>query len=428
MRGFWKSLLVFAIACGLGLGALEIGATVAYRVARGRAFSRSEVLGRLLTDRVAGDGSGELAGLALDSAVPDQPVILHPYFGFVINPEKRGVNDFGFFGESPLTKRVPGKIVIAFFGGSVADQVCYLGQDPPRDALRAREDFAGREIDEIEIVSTAIGGYKQPQQMLVLSYLLSLGAEFDVVVNLDGFNEIDSAHDNVMTGVYPYFPHTWKLHGRRAIDPAANAALGRIEIVREERQGLRRRFSSPLLRWSRFALILWGLLDGGLGSDIRQQSARLEAQLDDSELPVQIRGPAFAYADDEQMYRELASQWARSSAQMDRLCRMYDTVYLHFLQPNQYLPGSKVLTPEERDVAYDPEFTGYERVPLAYPLLREEGRRLRDDLGVRFVDLTQLYVDEPRTIYNDFCCHVNQLGAAEMAEAIAAAIPASVLQ
>lgn len=425
MRGFLKSLLVFAIACGLGLGALEIGATVAYRVARGRAFSRSEILGRLLNDRVAGDDSGELAGLALDSAVPDQPVILHPYFGFVINPEKPGVNELGFFGESPLTKRAPGKIVVAFFGGSVADQVYYLGQNALRDALRAREDFTGQEI---EVVSTAIGGYKQPQQMLVLSYLLSLGAEFDVVVNLDGFNEIDSAHDNVMTGVYPYFPHTWKLHGRRAIDPAANAALGRIEIAREERQSLRQRFSSPLLRWSRFALILWDLLDGGLAADIRGQSARLEARLDDSDLPAQIRGPAFAYADDEQMYREMARQWARSSAQMDRLCRMYDTVYLHFLQPNQYLPGSKVLTPEEREVAYDPDFTGYERVPLAYPLLREEGRRLREDLGVRFVDLTQLYADEPGTIYNDFCCHVNQLGAARMAEAIAAAIPTSVFQ
>ena len=33
-------------------------------------------------------------------------------------------------------------------------------------------------------------GYKQPQQLLILSYFLSIGQSFDVVVNIDGFNEV----------------------------------------------------------------------------------------------------------------------------------------------------------------------------------------------------------------------------------------------
>src|SRR4030095_13628597 len=33
-------------------------------------------------------------------------------------------------------------------------------------------------------------GYKQPQQLLVLSYFLSIGQTFDLVLNIDGFNEV----------------------------------------------------------------------------------------------------------------------------------------------------------------------------------------------------------------------------------------------
>jgi len=33
-------------------------------------------------------------------------------------------------------------------------------------------------------------GYKQPQQLLVLSYFLSIGQPFDMVMNIDGFNEV----------------------------------------------------------------------------------------------------------------------------------------------------------------------------------------------------------------------------------------------
>ena len=55
------------------------------------------------------------------------------------------------------------------------------------DAIRAIPRFAGKQI---WVVSFALGGYKQPQQLMVLAYYLSLGQPLDVVVNVDGFNEI----------------------------------------------------------------------------------------------------------------------------------------------------------------------------------------------------------------------------------------------
>jgi hypothetical protein len=420
MRRLAQSLLVVLIASAAGVLFLEIAGALTYRFVRGATFSRTELQGRLLADRF--DSATDVAPAAAPRAVgvPDQPVVLHPFFGFVINPAGRGVNEFGFFRDSPLTRRSPDKRSILFTGGSVADQVFQLGQEALRDALRDRPDFDGRRI---EVLTTAVGGYKQPQQMMILAYLLSHGADFDVVINLDGFNEIDSSLDNVMTGISPYYPHTWKLHARLGLDTRGSAALGRIEILREERARLRGLFARPLLRSSAFSLALWDFLDRAREGEIRRRTVDLEAMLDEENPPPQVAGPPYEHVSDEQVFADMARFWARSSLHMARLCEEYGIAYVHALQPNQYLPGSKALTDEEREVAYDETFPGFERVPVAYPMLIERGRALRRNQGVNFVDLTPIFADEGRTVYNDFCCHVNQLGAESMARSIAESIP-----
>lgn len=431
MRGVGQNLLVAIAAAILGILLLEVGGALVYRLAHGEALSRRELRGRLLSVRIESDEDDGIAddhaenghgdeSAELDVAVPDQPVILHPFFGFVINPIGRGVNEFGFFADSPLARRGDDGRVILFMGGSVADQVYYLGHDAFLAALDERPDFSGREI---RVLTTAVGGYKQPQQMMILSYLLARGAEFDVVINIDGFNEIDSSMDNVNHSVNPFFPHTWKLHARLGLDTRASALLGRIAILREERTELRRRFSVRPLPWSAFALVLWDFLDRARHAEIRARNVQLREMLEAEELPPQVSGPPFRHDSDEQLFGDLARFWARSSLHMARLCTEYGIAYVHALQPNQYLPGSKVLTEEEREEAWHDDFPAIERVPMAYPMLIEQGEALRREHGVNFVDLTQIFADESRTIYNDFCCHVNRHGAEIMARAVAAAIP-----
>jgi hypothetical protein len=121
------------------------------------------------------------------------------------------------------------------------------------------------------------------------------------------------------------------------------------------------------------------------------------------------------------MFTDYAEIWARSSLEMELLCAGYGIRYLHFLQPNQYLPGSKTLTAEERAVAYDQAVGDTQRVATAFPIFAARGRDLRIQ-GVDFIDLTMLFKDEPRSVYLDTCCHLNQLGNQQLAEAIARAI------
>jgi len=44
-------------------------------------------------------------------------------------------------------------------------------------------------------------GFKQPQQLQVLTYFLSVGQEFDMVVNIDGFNDVVWALNNNASGL-----------------------------------------------------------------------------------------------------------------------------------------------------------------------------------------------------------------------------------
>jgi len=59
------------------------------------------------------------------------------------------------------------------------------------------------------LVILGFPGYKQPQQLLALAYFLSLGAEYDLIINLDGYNDIVlPVTDNYNLGSTPFSPGT----------------------------------------------------------------------------------------------------------------------------------------------------------------------------------------------------------------------------
>ncbi len=64
---------------------------------------------------------------------------------------------------------------------------CQVGVERLLTDLRQHEFFKTRTLIPL---CMAHEGYKQPQQLLVLSYFLSIGQPFDLVINIDGFNEV----------------------------------------------------------------------------------------------------------------------------------------------------------------------------------------------------------------------------------------------
>ncbi len=291
------------------------------------------------------------------------------------------------------------------------------------EALRAHPPFRGKEI---ELVCFAMGGFKQPQQLMALNYFLVLGAEFDWWINLDGFNEIVlPLSDNLPAGVSLDYPRTWHLYTQKA--PGRNLLLkmGEIARVEAQKERLRNLFSHTVPSNSVSLLTLWELLDRAKEQRLYHLNETLKVLAQEAGPTPETSGHAYESASpsEEEALEEACRLWKESSILMDRACAANGIRYVHFLQPNQYHLGSKVLTDEELLFAYAKG--GYRpTAETGYPLLIEAGRELVQQ-GVAFFDLTQIFREEPRSVYADSCCHLNGLGnellASAMAERIVAA-------
>jgi hypothetical protein len=121
------------------------------------------------------------------------------------------------------------------------------------------------------------------------------------------------------------------------------------------------------------------------------------------------------------MYEDLARMWKRCSLQMHRLCTAGGMEYYHFLQPNQYLPGSKPMGEEEISVAIRENHPYRTSVEQGYPCLIAQGRDLAAR-GVHFFDMTMIFENDETPLYDDDCCHLNSRGYNMIASFMAGAI------
>ena len=124
--------------------------------------------------------------------------VVHPYTGFVVLGETAvpGCYTGGYeclqkvqgFADLPMPKRSDSELHVAILGGSVA--VGTVNGTAPNLYARLLGRLPQFQGKKINIHNLALGGYHQPQQLMSLAYYYSIGAEFDLVINLDGFNEV----------------------------------------------------------------------------------------------------------------------------------------------------------------------------------------------------------------------------------------------
>lgn len=411
-----KRLLFSAILAVSFLAALEALAWLTGNLVLGRTFSQGQIQerrGALI------DSGGRVALRPNVRWVQDEPV--HPYLGFT--PALAGDRRrFSLAGATPASvpRRTPDRIVVALVGGSFAR--LFGEQGVPHLVARMGElpAFRGKTID---VVNLAAGGYKQPQQLMSLAYMLALGAEFDVVINLDGFNDI-ALHptENAAAGVFPAYPRRWhqRVDGLLQGGPL-RLMLRRIQIE-EWRATLAR--ASARLPWRHLytANLAYALLDGHLARQVTSTDHQLLGEEHSSaSIPFVATGATLVFGSDAEMFAYLADLWQRCSRLMQGLATANGARYYHFLQPNQYVPGSKPMGSQERADAWVASNSYRRIVEMAYPKLQEVGRSLVAT-GVRFTDLTGAFATHAEAIYTDSCCHVNARGNAIVADLLLDAI------
>lgn len=385
---------------------------------RGQPFSsanaereRDYVFSKMLPSVRQGEAS-EAADTG-ERQTPEAPS-LHPYFGFEWTADNQTIGrDREYFrgdeSRETLDIMIVGGSVAAHFGNTGAEVLIRLLQADPSIGTRG-----------VRVLSYGRAGFKQPQQLMLVAFLLGLGFTPDVLVNIDGFNEAALANANVEAGVHPAYPsasHWSHLASARQSDREA------MDILYEMRA--RQDRAARLIAWVRDyhlgnSALLCELTLARLRV-LRKQYSRLGAayvkHLTDSPAP-EIRGPPVP-TETSAVQDLVLETWFESSRSIDALCRARSIPYVHVLQPTLHDSGSKPLTPEEIESGACGK-SSVDGVHYAYPRMRRLGAELRD-LGVRFVDASDVFQDTPETLYHD-PCHFGARGIALLAPRVADAI------
>jgi hypothetical protein len=366
--------------------------------------------------------------------VADDPLlsrfVVHPYLGFVPSPKlepKVAGDGFrrAYRGAEAVAdqlarlgsggaERGGDAVVVAIVGGSVAAGFAKSGTVALANHLKDSPLFADKEF---HFAKLAWAGYKQPQQLLMMTYLLGLDTGFDMIINIDGFNEV-ALHpvENARKKVFAAFPRQWYYFATTL----PRRLTSEYDYWRVRRAKLAAAYSQPGLRHSVLINLAWRLHDRRVQVEIQTAREALEQAESEEEAPAAM-APEHRYRDYQQLMTHLVSIWKQSSLQLDRLSRANDIAYFHFLQPNQYVAGSKPMDEVERLHALNPEHPYRRGAVVGYPMLIAEGADLARR-GVNFVDLTLLFSETQERLYIDDCCHFSARGFEIAAEAIARAI------
>ena len=347
---------------------------------------------------------------------------IHPYLGWVHNPQNPGaenvgsrktpVNHLGFRddGES-VYHRADDVFIVGIAGGSVAFQFSWAAEELLKQKLADHPRVRGRRI---QFVRLALSGYKQPQQLIAYSYLTALGAEFDLIINIDGFNEtVLGIQENVISNTALSYPRSWHVRSIVIVDPRKSADTARLLHLRAKRQEMARDILASPLNWSPLMNLVWYLRDQKAHNELTD--LRLEVSRSKRTSFIH-HGPANS-SSDAAVEEEAIAIWQRCSLAMHQLCRANGTLYLHVLQPNQYVPDSKPLTEFEKKKCIDPGGSVDLTVKALFPQLIEKGRKMKAD-GLAFSDQTPVFSAVMESLYVDPWCHFNEKGNRLLCEAI----------
>ena len=386
-----KKALFYGIMAVMTLLAIEVMAQAAYYIAYGE-FN--------------GGGLAAPTATATNDAGDDtRPYWLqHPYYGYTSPEADHPMN------QVPPPRREDGVVMIALLGGSVGRGVAPAFQSALESWFRDNNNPL-RPV----VLDLAYNGMKQPQQIMQISNFLALGGEFDIIVNLDGHNELFVSHTNYFVyDVSPFFPLWWQqLVTFTAED---KIKVGQIAAERERQEGLLATARAAPWRWS----ALYGIISRYRveRSETRLLALNRELAAPTGDYSLERQGPQWDFQDQYDLRLTSLRVWYRGSVMLNDLSRTADAEYYHFLQPNQYVPGSKPLTDEELAVAYDSESGSVITYRHAYPQLLRLGDELRRQ-GVNYYDLTQIFADNRETLYVDDCCHLNERGYELLADNMA---------
>jgi len=422
LSGTVKHCLAIIVIITVLYGLSECTAYMLHYIIKGEAFSLSEynekrldIISSIQTGgRAQGRDKGNVQRPELYKRDVDENTryneVIHPYLGFVRDPTKRRwLSQYGFPPTlSSMSGRDGRSLNIAILGGSFAKQAGKRKRALSA-ALRKSPEYSNRNI---RIFGLGEGGYKQPQQLFTLLYFLSLGSRFDMVINIDGYNEIClPIMTNIPKNVFPLYPYDWLKRVHDFKETELLSLVGEISYLLDRRMELAQRASDSFFNYSVIFNIYWDYADKKLADEYTRRTLAYQTmELDKTErLSYRATGPSFNLKKEKQIYSFLAEHWKRCSTLINSICNANGMEYFHFLQPNQYVENSKIMGRFERKIAINNRHPRKKCVAGGYPVLQRKAEQLLEN-RINFHDFTMIFSDIEKPLYEDSCCHLNNEG------------------
>ena len=232
------------------------------------------------------------------------------------------------------------------------------------------------------VINAAYGGKKQPQQYLTAIYLDLLGLKYDLVINVDGFNEIaltstENFNQNI-PGIFPrsYFKHLSAFENGRKCINSFNKKISYIPF--------------------------WDFVN----------SVKIRMCLVNITNPEKVFDSLLLNKNIEKYIKESIEIWSRSSNKLYKFLSENEIYYIHTIQPSQYLKNSKPLSKKELEFAYKNNLRA-KMISDYYLQLDISNLEAKNITDLRFI-----FENEKQTLYRDVCCHLNDVGLLKAADKI----------
>ena len=316
----------------------------------------------------------------------------HAYFGYInsctLTTSKGFLKEHSLKENKLLKKNNSLRILVV--GGSVASHL--TRRTSIEEVLQAKLNLDATLKNQfpggISVFNAAHGGYKQPQQLIIISTLLSAGYQFEGIINVAGFNEI-------ALPIAENFPQRIS-----TILPRSQLLLESKEFVLH---GPFRHIIAPLNLHP---------VTRAIGHLIAKRFATAYAAT--STKPYQFDLPN----SEQQAINQARRVWITSSQLSYAVATSGKAAYLEYIQPNQYVPNSKPLTTREIAIAHSPA----NEQPYRLPIENFYSNIKKSDFGIpeqSIADGRMIFREDNRSLYNDDCCHLNGTGMTLLANDIA---------
>jgi hypothetical protein len=304
--------------------------------------------------------------------------------------------------------RDPDEYVIGVFGGSVADSFAIHARE--MDEMRSSASALSRRLGKrVRIANMALGGGVEPAQFNLFHML---NDQIDAAIFLDGFNELAASGDEGLGRGCADLAEIWAApeSAPRQLPASIRARTARV-------RAFTRTWWTPLAYLSGlFSLYLYNE-SRGLSDEVNHFYRTLGRTALDAPRP-------------ELSAAERGDLWQRCIELTAAFAATRGRPIHFFLQPNQYVHGSKPFSDEEKAHAFHKPgdndaatWDFYQALDARYRELGQRVEALRAQ-GLAVTSLVDVFHDRAETFYIDTCCHLNRAGEAVMGEAIFAELVA----